>query len=59
MNRKYFEKDSTQLRIFLAVVVAMIVIGFAWAYFGDADSVIPIATPTPSVQETGATPTVD
>lgn len=59
MNRKYFEKDSTQLRLFLAVVIAMIVIGFAWAYFGDADSVIPIQTPTPTVQGIGATPSVD
>ena len=57
MNRKYFEKDSTQLRIFLVVCIVMIAAGFAWAYFGDADSVIPV--PTATAEVTNATPTSD
>lgn len=44
-------KDRTQILIFAAVCVILIVAGFAWALFGDASSVIPIATPT-----AGATP---
>ena len=57
MNRKYFEKDSTQLRIFLVICVVMIAAGFAWAYYGDADSVIPVLPAT--AEATQATPATD
>ena len=47
-------KDRTQILIFIAVCVILIVAGFAWAVFGDASSVIPIATAT--AEATPATP---
>ena len=54
MNRKMFENDGAQIRIFILVCIVMIAAGFAWAYYGDADSVIPIPPATEEIRE--ATP---
>jgi len=49
-----FENDGAQIRIFILVCIVMIAAGFAWAYYGDADSVIPIPPATEEIRE--ATP---
>lgn len=54
MNKEFFQQDRIQIYIFAAVCFVLIGAGFAWAYFGDADSVIPII---PATAE--ATPTAD
>jgi hypothetical protein len=56
MMRNTQDQDRRQLIIFALVCFGLIAVGFAWALWGDAASVIPVATPTPTVQE--ATPTL-
>jgi small-conductance mechanosensitive channel len=51
--RNRLDQDRVQLIIFAAVCVVLIAIGFAWALWGDAASVIPVPTATPE-----ATPTL-
>jgi multidrug resistance efflux pump len=49
-------QDRRQVIIFAVVCVALIAVGYAWALWGDAASVIPV--PTATVTSDVATPTV-
>jgi hypothetical protein len=49
------QSERRQLLIFGLICIAMLIVGFAWAIFGDAADVTPVATATATVMQ--ATPT--